>query len=76
MRASNKYSMHNHNLPIVVGSEGGPCPSLLDAERATLTSFDDGQRSEGTSMTYSQMSSTQEVFRANVTVLAELNEKL
>ena len=56
-------------IPIVVGSEGGPCPSALDAERATLTSLDDEQRSEGTLMKYSQKLSTQEVFRLNARLL-------
>ena len=53
---------YSHVLPIVVGSESGPCPSLLDAERATLISLDDWQRSEGTRMRYSQTFSVQGVF--------------
>ena len=63
---------YSYVLPIVVGSEGGPCPSLLDAESATLTTLDDWQRSEGTPMRYLQTFSVQGVFSSNGNGEAEL----
>ena len=64
---------YGKSLPMVVEFEGGPCPSLLCAESATLMSFDEEvQRSEGTVMAYSHTSIAQDVFLSTIIVVAEL----
>ena len=61
------------NSPMCIEFEGGPCPSSLYAESATLMSFDDEvQRSEGTVMEYSHTSVTQDMFLSTIIVVAEL----
>lgn len=51
--------IQQQQIPMVVGSEVGPCPNLFDAERVTLMSFDGRQDEDAISNEFLHMVSRQ-----------------